>query len=48
MTLADDSPEKNFDQCVIDRKDVSDGHLIPRKDFPTGSVRLDVSDQIQR
>jgi hypothetical protein len=48
IELAADSPEQDFAQCVIGRKDVSDGHIIARKDSPTGAVRLDVSDQIQK
>jgi len=46
MTLADDSPEQNFRQCVSGRSDISGGgNIIPYKDFPTGSVDIGVSYQ---
>jgi hypothetical protein len=46
MTLADDSPEQNFKQCVSGRSDISGGgNIIPYKDFPTGSVGISVSYQ---
>jgi hypothetical protein len=48
IALADGSPEQNFSQCVVGKKDLSGGSLIPRKEFPAGSVRLDVSDQPQK
>jgi len=47
LALADDSPERNFSQCLftLTGEFPGGGKIIPYKDVPTGSVRIFVSDQ---
>ena len=47
MALADNSPERNFSQCLfsLTGEFPGGGKIIPYKDVPTGSVRIYVSDQ---
>jgi hypothetical protein len=47
MSLADDSPERNFSQCLFSMTGEfpGGGKIIPYKDVPTGSVRIYISDQ---
>jgi hypothetical protein len=44
------SPEQNASECLlsVNGQIPGGGNIIPYKDFPTGSVRIDVSDQIQK
>jgi hypothetical protein len=45
-TLATDSPEGNFAQCVNGRRDIPiGGRIIRYKDRPTGSVSIQVSER---
>jgi len=47
LALADDSPERNFSQCLFSMTGLfpGGGRIIPYKDVPTGLVRIYVSDQ---
>ncbi len=45
MGLAEGSPEQNFRQCITGKSDISGGSMIPYRDFPSGSVRIEVSYQ---
>lgn len=50
MAIAVSSPELNASQCLLNMNGQipGGGSIIPYKDFPAGSVRVDVSDQPQK
>jgi len=50
MSIAAGSPEQNAHECLLSMNGQvpGGGSIIPYKDFPTGSLRLDISDEPQK